>query len=54
MKFVNSPLGRELCLRGINARIIKSGMIRVGETARKISNTGEQKALEYQTQEQVQ
>jgi hypothetical protein len=54
MKFVNSPLGRELCLRGINARIIKSGMIRVGETARKISNTGEQKVLEYQTQEQVQ
>ena len=54
MKFVNSPLGRELCLRGINARIIKSGVIRVGETARKISNTEEQKALEYQTQEQVQ
>jgi hypothetical protein len=54
MKFVNSPLGRELCLRGINARIIKSGVIRVGETARKISSAEEQKELEYQTQEQVQ
>mgnify|MGYP003575581486 CR=1 FL=1 len=36
MKFVNSTIGRELCLRGINARIIKGGVIRVGETARKI------------------
>ena len=38
MKFVNSPVGRELCLRGINARIIQGGVIRVGQTARKISN----------------
>ncbi len=37
MKFVNSPVGRELCLRGINARIIKGGVIEVGQTARKIS-----------------
>lgn len=37
MKFVNSPAGKELCLRGINARVIKGGVIRVGETARKIS-----------------
>lgn len=37
MKFVNSPVGRELCLRGINARIIKGGVIQVGQTARKIS-----------------
>ena len=37
MKFVNSPVGRELCLRGINARIIKGGVIRVGDTARKIN-----------------
>ena len=36
MKFVNSPLGKELCLRGINARVIQGGVIRVGETARKI------------------
>ncbi len=38
MKFVNSPVGKQLCLRGINARIIKGGVIRVGDTARKISN----------------
>ena len=37
MKFVNSPAGRELCLRGINAKIIKGGIIQVGQTARKIS-----------------
>jgi len=31
MKFVNSPLGRELNLRGINARVVKPGRIRVGD-----------------------
>lgn len=36
MKFVNSPVGRELCLRGINARIIQGGVIRVGNRAAKI------------------
>ena len=38
MKFVNSPVGKELCLRGINARVIQGGVIRIGDTARKISN----------------
>ena len=37
MKFVNSPLGRELCLRGVNARIIQGGLIRLGNTATKIA-----------------
>jgi len=36
MRFVNSTVGRELCLRGINARVIKGGVIRVGDTAKKI------------------
>ena len=36
MKFVNSPLGKEMCLRGINARVVQSGAIRVGEMARKL------------------
>jgi hypothetical protein len=36
MKFVNSPLGQELCLRGINARVVQSGTIRVGQVAKKI------------------
>ncbi len=37
MQFVNSPVGKELCLRGINARVIKGGVIRVGETVRKVT-----------------
>jgi MOSC domain-containing protein YiiM len=31
MKFVNSPTGRQLRLRGANARIIQAGTIRVGD-----------------------
>lgn len=37
MQFVNSPTGSALRLRGLNARIIRSGTIRVGDKARKIS-----------------
>lgn len=36
MKFVNSSRGRELHLRGINARVVQAGIIRVGQTARKL------------------
>jgi hypothetical protein len=36
MKFVNSPLGKQLHLRGINAKVVQAGMIRVGDVARKI------------------
>ncbi|MFL6335939.1 MAG: MOSC domain-containing protein [Pyrinomonadaceae bacterium] len=36
MKFVNSSVGRELHLRGINARVIRGGAIRIGDVARKI------------------
>jgi len=36
MKFVNSPVGRGLNLRGINARVVRPGVIRVGDVARKI------------------
>lgn len=35
MKFVNSQIGRQLHLRGINARVVQAGAIRVGDTARK-------------------
>jgi hypothetical protein len=34
-KFVNSPIGRQLQLRGINARVVQPGVIRVGDVARK-------------------
>jgi hypothetical protein len=37
MKFVNSPLGKQLCLRGINAKVIQAGVIKVGHAARKIA-----------------
>jgi MOSC domain-containing protein YiiM len=36
MKFVNSPVGRELHLRGINARVIQPGLIRVGQVVKKL------------------
>ena len=36
MKFVNSPLGRELQLRGVNAKVVQPGVIRVGNVAKKL------------------
>jgi len=36
MQFVNSELGKILCLRGINAKIIQGGTVKVGQTAKKI------------------
>jgi hypothetical protein len=35
MKFVNSVEGRELRLRGVNARVVEPGTIRTGDTVRK-------------------
>ena len=35
-KFVNSAAGRQLRLRGINAKVIQSGSIRVGDLAEKV------------------
>lgn len=39
MKFVNSPLGRELQLRGINARVIQAGVIKAGDIVKKHPGT---------------
>jgi hypothetical protein len=39
MKFVNSAVGRELHLRGINAKVVQPGTIRVGDVARKLSRS---------------
>jgi MOSC domain len=36
IKFANSPLGRELRLRGMNARVVQSGVIRTGDTVTKV------------------
>jgi len=36
MKFVNSPEGKRLHLRGINAQVVQSGTIRVGDSVKKV------------------
>jgi len=36
MRFVNSPVGRALNLRGINARVVQAGTIRRGDIVRKL------------------
>lgn len=36
MKFVNSPRGKELHLRGINAKIVRAGKVKVGDSVRKV------------------
>ena len=37
MKFVNSALGRQLNLRGIHARVIRGGRVRVGDRLRRVA-----------------
>jgi hypothetical protein len=36
VRFVNSPVGKELHLRGINAKVVQTGLIRVGDRAKKL------------------
>jgi hypothetical protein len=36
IKLVNSPLGRQLQLRGVNAKVTRPGMIRVGDLVKKL------------------
>jgi MOSC domain-containing protein YiiM len=36
MKFVNSGVGRELNLRGVNAKVVSSGTIRPGDAVKKL------------------
>src|SRR5713226_9410565 len=38
LKFVNSPIGRELRLRGANCRVVVSGTVRPGDLIRKLPN----------------
>ncbi|MSO29657.1 MAG: MOSC domain-containing protein [Acidobacteria bacterium] len=42
-KFVNSAEGRRLHLRGINARVVQPGTIRVGDAATKLNYAGTNK-----------
>ncbi|NNE66577.1 MAG: MOSC domain-containing protein, partial [Pyrinomonadaceae bacterium] len=36
MKFVNSPVGKELHLRGVNTKVVEPGKVRVGDKAVKV------------------
>jgi hypothetical protein len=36
LTFISSPLGKELQLRGINAKVVQAGVIRVGDVAKKL------------------
>ena len=36
MKFVNSVVGKEMRLRGINAKVVQAGVVRLGSTAKKL------------------
>ncbi len=38
MKFVNSEVGKKLCLRGINAKVVQAGSVKVGNKAIKVVN----------------
>lgn len=36
LRFVNSPAGRELRLRGLNAKVVQPGVIRTGDVVKKV------------------
>jgi MOSC domain-containing protein YiiM len=36
MKFVNSPVGRQLNLRGVNARVVRAGVVAQGDAIRRV------------------
>lgn len=37
LKFVSTPVGKEMRLRGMNGKIVKAGVIRVGDVVKKIN-----------------
>ena len=37
LKFISTPLGRDLRLRGVNTKVVQSGTIRVGDEAKVVS-----------------
>jgi hypothetical protein len=40
MRFVNSPVGRDLRLRGANARVVVAGVVRAGDRIRVVRDCG--------------
>jgi len=43
MRFVNSPLGKQLHLRGINAKVVQAGVIKTNDALRKSANVNKHK-----------
>ena len=41
LRFVNSPEGRSLRLRGLNARVVRPGTVRRGDAVRRLPRTGQ-------------
>jgi len=37
VKFVNSPVGKQLHLRGVNAKVVRPGVIRIGDAVEKMT-----------------
>ena len=37
LRLVSSAVGQELCPRGINAKVVQSGVVRVGDAVRRIA-----------------
>lgn len=52
MRFVNSPRGRQLHLRGINARVVVAGRIQTGDRIKKMRNNREAREEREDHQEQ--
>lgn len=36
LEFISSPVGKQLQMRGLNAKVVQPGVIRVGDVARKL------------------
>jgi MOSC domain-containing protein YiiM len=36
LRWINSPLGRALRMRGANARVVRGGTVRVGDSVRRV------------------
>jgi len=41
LEFVNSPVGKQLRLRGLNARVVHSGVVRIGDVVKKLPSSSE-------------
>ena len=36
LRWINSPVGRELRMRGMNARVVRGGTVRAGDAVRRV------------------